>query len=204
MHRRLNCLTMAVVSLTTATATAQVTSFTLDSANTGSGQNITIDFDGQFTGSQFLVTLTEGTLTSAANLFPVPGEENADLTFIANGIVPVGFSTAPSIAGPAVNLGTVNEGAAVATTTLFDVTAFTPPAQQGPANQDGVDFIIARIGGLSADAQGSFSFLASVNGVIFTQSGDIVDGVAVIPEPATAALLGLAGLGLATRRRQKM
>ena len=136
MQKILSVLALGAGLAVATSASAQVTGFTLEAPGDDNGQDITIDFDGQFTGSQLLIELTSGTVASADFLFPTPGDENADITFIANGIVPVGFGNAPSIAGAAVDL-TIEGGRVVdsetpqaATTTLFDVAAFTPASQQ--------------------------------------------------------------------------
>ncbi|MEM7625968.1 MAG: PEP-CTERM sorting domain-containing protein [Planctomycetota bacterium] len=168
------------------------------------GQDILIDFLGQFTGAQLLVQLDTGVINTAANPFPTGGE--TDTTFITTGNNPVSFLTVPSIAGAAVDLGGGEPlggsgTVAVVSPSLFDVAAFVPAAQQTDDNFDENGFIIGRVG-VSDDANGTVSILASAGGeIVILENLPIIDGV-VVPEPTTAGLLGLAGLGLIARRRR--
>ncbi|MEM7625969.1 MAG: hypothetical protein AAF333_10090 [Planctomycetota bacterium] len=198
-----------LATLFTASTLGQVTDlrFVLNEEVGGGACDIVIDFEGQFTGVQLLVQLATGTINLGSELFPVLPNEG-DVTFITTGNNPVSFATVPSIAGAAVDLGGGEPlggtgTVAVASPTLFDVAAFVTAAQQNESNFDETDFIIGRLG-VSDDANGTVSVLASAGGDIFTAHFILTDGVsfACVPEPATAGLWGVVGCALIGLRRR--
>ena len=176
--------------------------------NGGGGQDVLVDFQNQYTGSQILIELTEGEIILGAGLFPTT-VRGLDSTFLTSNQNPLpidsltGAFELPAISGGAVDLLN-GDGPAVATSTTLSVAYNVSTVQQGPANQDQTSFLTARVA-LSGDAQGSFAYLASAGiteGSPTEVRFDIVDGTIVVPEPTSAALLGLAGLGLIARRRK--
>ncbi len=211
---------LAAAGLVVATpAAAQVTDIdvTSTSAQLADGTSVvvnqfSIDFTGQYTGSQLLVVLDTGTIFNTdlfgadQDVAPNQGaidNVNPDLafdTFLAQG----GFRNTDTIGGnPALGGGAVNLDATETSAVFNDATkisqSWNPAAGQFILDQ--TDFGVFQLT-LTADAQGTFQYFASANGQFYTTPAgwNIISGQ-IIPEPATAALLGGAALGLLARRR---
>ncbi|MEM1444418.1 MAG: hypothetical protein AAGF84_00025 [Planctomycetota bacterium] len=206
-------------------ASAQVTGFSFwtDVSPNGTAVStvITIDFEGQYTGSQILLELTQGTILQeqafGSDIDVAPGSGLAAAagglrfdTYFAQGDI---FSDGPNAAGsPNLGGGAVNIRATDAAAVFNDPTtisqAFNPAG--GELILDRTNFVIAQIA-LSGDAQGTLKFFASANGVV-PEPEDvpvyiITNGLLNLgltrgpyPEPGTAALLAGACL-LVLRRR---
>lgn len=212
-------------------ASAQITAFNIDSnpATTTGGANVvtnvlSIDFTGQYTGSQILVQLDSGSIFNTdlfgadQNFAPNQGaidNVNADLaldTFLAQG----GPRNTDNVGGePALGGGAVNIDNTEVSAVFNDATkisqAYNPAAGQFVEDQS--NFATAQLT-FSDDANGTFAYFASANGEFYWTTQGNVDATAggiqiyevrsgviqEIPEPASAALLGLGGLAMLRRR----
>ncbi len=195
------------------TASAQISNVAVSSNVSADGTKVAnvfaIDFSGQYTGSQLLVNLTSGSIInetlfgasvdtppSAGALGFVPAL--AFDTYVANGALTsdgAGHVNGLNVGGGAVNLGGV--GTPVFNDALAISQAWNPAA--GVFVLDRTNFVTAQLG-LTSDANGTIRYLASANQQIsIFDEFEIVNGV-VVPEPATAALLGLGGLAMLRRR----
>ena len=154
-------------------------------------QDLSVDFDGRWTGCQLLVELDTGSIyQDAAGGVTPPTDFIVGLvpsaafdTFVAAGGATSGTSETFSLGGGAVDLG-------ASPTAQFDAAginqAWNPPG--GAAILDRTDFVTARVT-LSADATGTWKFLVSSGGEMQTYEGSISDGE-MIPEPTgTAGIL---------------
>jgi len=99
------------------------------------------------------------------------------------------------VVGSAVNLG--SSGSAVLNDSIVDVT-YAPGVGITVANE--IDLFAAQLT-FADDANGSLSLLVASGPDIETFTFDVVNG-AVIPEPASLALLGLGGLTMIGRGRR--
>ncbi|MEM1444421.1 MAG: PEP-CTERM sorting domain-containing protein [Planctomycetota bacterium] len=209
--------TLAIAALAGG-ASAQVTSFSFTPTVSGDGtavsNEIAVDFTGQYTGSQILLELTQGTILQeqafGSDVDVAPGEGLANAaggllfdTYVAQGSRfsdGPGAIGAPNLGGGAVNIRTTDAGAVFNDPTTISQ-AYNPPG--GLLILDGTNFVIAQIA-LSSDAQGTFKFFASANDEVPAiddiEEFVINNGVIEIPEPASAALLGLGGLAMLRRR----
>lgn len=217
-------------------AAAQVTDFRLEQIDNSSGgpaleefvtNNLVIDFNGQYTGSQILLELDRGSIYQdllGSNSPPSSGlvamfPSVAFDTYLAMGSATSdGPFGAANLVGGAVNLG----GESTISLETGRINAAWGP-QGGADITDQTGFLTARIT-LSDDAEGSWRLLASAGGVIsiigppeliggdttpdaihFAESGVVRGGAfhfaPEIPEPGTMAL-ALTVLLTASLRRQ--
>ena len=192
------------VALVTGAASAQVSNvgITQNATTEGVVNQISIDFAGQYSGAQLLIELSSGSVYQDAvgaatppNAAFIPVFPSlANDSFVAQGSATAGGADGePLPGGGAVDLG----GAAVAQFDAAGINQAWNPAG-GQVISDRVGFLIAQIT-LSSDAAGTWSLLSSAAGDIAVESGTVVGG-ALVPEPATAALLGLGGLAMLRRR----
>ena len=217
MHKILSALALGAGFAVATSASAQITStagVAVDNSAGGAAlegfvtSDIQISFEGQYTGSQILLALDSGSLFRAAfgdqaggapnpALFVVPGFETLqfDTSILVGGIGSGPVDLDPTIVSP------IFPGADSTTAgPLTLAQAFNPAG--GTVIADQSDLAVFRAT-LSDDAQGTISFLSSANSVISTEELLIVDGAIVaVPEPASAALVGLAGLSMLARRRK--
>lgn len=159
-----------------------------------------IDFEGKYTGSQLHLTVTEGAVFSFpfGTPFAVP---LSDLFFAFPELEYTSFAAQgalvkrepwldPALGGGAVNVGG-DASPEVTSTTISHM--WFPLGDQLIVDQS--DFVVARVS-LSDDAAGSFSFFTSAGEAYKIFLGDIENGqmfvTAVIPEPSTAALACIA------------
>jgi hypothetical protein len=225
----------ATVILFATSAMAQVTDIGVTSnpdAFAGHVVNdISIDFTGQYTGSQLYVELTQGTIYQDAlgsalapnsAFFPVFPSLEFD-TFVAQG----GSTAATTngviaLGGGAVNLADVaqnpdNLGRPIPSSSTFSTTLinqqYNPSAGLIISNQS--DFLTARIT-LSNDAMGEIVFAGfaspdATNPVspnvaprlnLPIVNGVIGGGGPIIPEPSTVILLGMGLIGLVAMKRR--
>ncbi|MEM1444419.1 MAG: hypothetical protein AAGF84_00030 [Planctomycetota bacterium] len=214
MRRVLGCVMAAIVAWA-GSASSQLTGFTstptLSDDGTKVSNVIAVDFLGSLGGVQMLLELTEGTiLQEIAFGSPIDVAPGSGLAAAAGGLQ---FDTyfalgdlfsdgpnaagAPSLGGGAVGIRTTDTSSILSDTTLSQ--AFNPPG--GLTILDRTNFVIAQIA-LSSDAQGTFRLLVAAG----SPPSDLVeldvrDGV-ILPEPATAGLLGAAVLTLGCRHRR--
>lgn len=204
MFKFVSALALGAGMVAATSASAQVSAVNFDAVDNSTALNgfmttdINIDFAGEWTGSQLLLNLDSGSFYRDA-------VGNAD----GSSPNPAFFPTFPalefdsyvvgSIGGGAVDLGGAGTADFPANGGTALNQAWNPAPGAGIVDQNG--FQTARIT-LSSDAQGSFTYLASVNGQLDRQVGGVIDGKLVVPEPTTAGLLGLAGLSLIARRRK--
>ncbi|MEM8495483.1 MAG: PEP-CTERM sorting domain-containing protein [Planctomycetota bacterium] len=199
-------------------ASAQVSNLDVTQVTDGSSvANIfAIDFAGLYQGTQLVVELTSGSIINETafgqplDAAPPEGQANFIPELLFDTYAAQGGRFAEGNIGGAPNLG----GAAV--NILPDDTeirwddptrlsrAWNPAGGADVMDQTG--FVVAQLG-LSSDANGSLIFFASAADSFYeTGEGgvlayEIVDGVAQeVPEPATAALLGLGALAMLRRR----
>jgi hypothetical protein len=221
MHlKKLLAVTLfATIVLVAGTAMAQLSNVSIESRPTEpdlaghTANDILIDFSGQYTGSQMLVTLTSGAIyqnaqgaVSAPNsvLVGLAGFEALKWdTFVTQGsAVSGGPDGDTGIGGGAVNLG----GAASAQFNTAGINQGWNPA--GGVNiSDRNGFLVGRVT-LTNDANGELRYLASAAGTISAPSiFPIVNGVVggggpVIPEPSTIILLAMGLVGLVAMKRR--
>ena len=207
---RLGMMQAALFAGLTGSASAAVTdvrfeSFTTDTLSGYVVNDLFISFTGQLTDNQMLTSgLEAGDINqntqfgadtapngAVVNLFP----DLAFDTFVNYGAAfsDSAGSITPSFAGGAVDLGG-NPGITFNSDKL-DAAWFI---SGGTSILDQSDYFIARIT-LKDDANGALSFAANAGG-LSTFDFQIVNG-SVIPEPTSAALLGLVMVPLLVRRR---
>ena len=155
--------------------------------------DIRIDFDGQYTGSQLLPKLANGTSYDADSRFlPTPIDSIPPRTpFYATAVLGelgIGGSFGAFPAGGAAGLG----GDPVF---VFDEKAINQTwISAADGLHDQTDYLLARVA-LSEDAEGSVKYLASANGEISQFFSQILDGVIVVPVPTRLMLLGVGVVG---------
>ena len=204
-------------------AAAQITEIRVDQIDNSSGgpaldgfvtNDVVISFDGQYTGSQLLVVLDQGSIYQDPDGdITVPEFTSSSVefdTFVTHGlpaISDINYAFNGNILG-AINLGGAHPGTFDAM--LLNI-AWHPPG--GTFIEDLSDFLTARIS-LSDDASGGWAYLASARQEITIEERIIQGGVvqngalllpAAIPEPATcslAAIAAAAGLLYIRRRRR--
>ena len=171
--------------------------------------DIEIDFTGQYTGSQLLLTLTSGAIYQDPSFdsatAPLPGLVSAfpvvafDSFFAQGSLTDSGPFGNPNVGGGAVNLGG-NSTASISASTINQ--AWNPAGGQVIVNQ--ANFVTARIT-LSNDATGTFSYLAS-DGQVSIVGGAISNGVmTAVPEPGAAQFMSTALLvGIVVQARRSL
>ena len=206
MRKFVSALALGAGMIAATSASAQVSAVNyvpVDNGGLVAGvtTDIAIDFAGQWSGSQLLLNLDSGAILRDAFGDPNGGAPNPVFipTFPA-----LDFDT--SIRAGGVGAGAVDLGGAPArdfpAAGTSDATtisiAWNPAGGDVFADQTGFGTFRAS---LTPDANGTFQYLASAGGEITIESGQVVNG-ALVPEPTTAGLLGLAGLSLIARRRK--
>jgi hypothetical protein len=206
-------------------AVAQITEIQVAQTDNSSGgaaldgfvtNDVTISFDGRYTGSQLLVVLDQGDIYQDADGgISTPDFTSASVefdTFVAQGLPTVGtidFDQSDGDIFGAVNLGGDHPG-------TFDALLLNIAWHPTPPEflEDLSDLLTARIT-LSDNASGAWSYLASAQGEITIENRIIQGGVVqngalllpgAIPEPGT---LGLAATAFAVaccmkRRRSSL
>lgn len=201
-----------VAPFTLPDATAQITEIRVDQVDNSPGgagldnfvtNDVTISFDGRYTGSQLLVLLDQGSIYQDPDGdIATPPFTSASVefdTFVAQGLPTLGEINYDQSDGDifgAVNLGGEHPG-------TFDAMLLNiawHPSPSGGFLENLADLLTARIT-LSDDSNGSWSYLASAQGEItiedrIIQGGVIQNGQLVlpgaIPEPTAAVLLMVA------------
>jgi hypothetical protein len=167
--------------------------------------DVTISFDGRYTGSQLLVLLDQGSIyQDPAGGIATPDFATASVefdTFVAQGLPTVGtidFDQSDGDIFGAVNLGGDHPG-------TFNVLLLNIAWHPSPPEflEDLSDLLTARIT-LSDNASGTWSYLASAQGEITIEDRIIQGGVVqngallvpgAVPEPGTLGLT-IASIGL--------
>jgi hypothetical protein len=173
--------------------------------------DIYVDFQGQLSGSNLKLVLTEGSIYD----HPLGGNQAPDARVIA--VAPaLAFDTFVTIASPTLG-GPYGDAAIVGGAHPCGTACPLPDSDQtlertwapipGVVVRDQQDFLTARIT-LSADARGIWSYLSSANGFIGElPSQPVVNGlVVVVPEPGAAVLCAacFACVGVIRLRRTRM
>jgi hypothetical protein len=205
------CL-VSFIHLLTQDARAQINEIRVDQIDNSPGgaaldgfvtNDVSISFDGRYTGSQLLVQLDEGTIYQdprGANTTPNFATASVRYdTFVAQGLPTIGDINAANPDGGlrgAVNLGGEPDGSF--DILLIDIAWFPQPPQ---FLEDLSDLLTARVT-LSEDAVGSWAYLASAQGEItienriiqggVVQNGAMLLAAASVPEPGTFGLAALA------------
>jgi len=204
MRTFLFCLVPLVVLTAAQQACAQITKLTNNSFDNGVvpdtvTNDLSIDFTGQYTGSQLRIELTQGSIyqhpfggTTPPNeallsVFP----ELAYDSFVARGSA---VSGSP-LGEPAIHGGAVNLGATAAA--VFDSAEINQHV--GPLSDIGIfdqsDFLTYRIT-LSSDAIGTWSYLSSANRVMGVMENlQIRNGTMEVPSDGDYDLSGQTGGG---------
>lgn len=131
---------------------------------------IVLDFDGRYTGSQLLIELTEGAVLNPDGLVEPLGVP--DDTFVAVG-VPDLSNGSPSIIGHAADLTNDSETSIEGGT--FNLAWGIFPSTNTTSQ---TDFLSAQIE-LTPDARGSFRYLASAEGSISWVDSDVSNGLLI-------------------------
>jgi hypothetical protein len=193
------------------TAAGQITAIEVAQIDNSSGgaaldgfvtNDVTISFDGRYTGSQLLVLLDQGSIyQDPAGGIAMPDFTSASVefdTFVAQGLPTAGtinFDQSDGDILGAINLGGPHPGAFDAA--LVNI-AWHPSG--GDNLEDFSDFLTARIT-LSENASGTWSYLASAQGEITIENRIIQGGIVqngalllagAVPEPGTLSLTAIA------------
>ena len=214
MHKILSALALGAGFAVATSASAQVTSTVGVNVDNSAIEalagfvtsDIQISFEGQYTGSQILLELESGSVYRDQFGDAAGGAPNTAF-----------FAVAPSLEfDTSILVGSIGSGpvdldqsilsplfpaaAQVTAAPLTLAQAFNPPGGTVIADESGLAVFRATF---SDDSQGTISFLSSANSFISTEELLIVNGAIVaVPEPASAALVGLAGLSMLARRRK--
>jgi hypothetical protein len=224
LKKSLAVTVFATIALMAGTSLAQISALNIATQATDpdlaghTANDLLIDFSGQYTGSQMVVTLTSGAIyQNAMGAVGPPNNVLVDLagfealkwdTFVTQGSAITGGAAGETgIGGGAVNLG----GSPTAQFNTEGINQGWNPA--GGANvMDQSGFLVARVT-LTNDAMGELRYIGSAAGSI-SVGGDtngltlpIVNGVVggggvVIPEPSTVILLAMGLVGLVALKRR--
>lgn len=219
-------LSLMIVAAVASVSSAAITDISVSNSPSDQGivNRVAIAFDGQYTGSQIMVMLEQGTIFQQSPFGATGAPSDAligafpDLandSFVTQGGSTVDSSQgAVGLGGGAVNLG----GPAGAAWNADGLNQAWNPAP-GVTILDQVDFMTAQVT-LSPDAVGTWRYLGSADGKFGVISGRIGDegdggmnfsngndgqvngGVMTIPEPGTISLMALCLLGLVGLRRR--
>ena len=200
--KMIKCVVMPVIAVgfTASSVMAATGGWVVDGTNTVPGvvaNMITVDGEGDdWTGAVLRVDLTAGSLYNDPG-FDSDGTQAALWGFVPalrwDSAVGIANDGTAGIAGGAGDLGCAGQslagtGACAASITWFN----TNTGDTGPVQ-------IANIS-LTNDAQGPFELIISFAGGQIRQSGVLENG-AIIPEPASLALMSLGGLAVLRRRK---